>query len=362
MTTLMAANAQWQSRPADERFSSLADLHARCAHQRSISAESKNVALRDLRVEAGVDQPLLVGSTGARAQFTHHSFGQLCRTAGAPAAYLRELPAELVARNLNYSLQHSDRLIGEEGDKTAKLLFSKNGALTLRATTGNGYSRIWNADISSRLIRLTEQHPEWQPAPAAFDGSRGLYAGDTNMFVFLVDNDRRIFQKDAKGGLGRGFFASNSEVGDASFRLTTFLYNYVCGNHMVWGAQGVKELRIPHIGDANERAFREMTVELKAYADSSAKDDEAKVSAAQRFQIAGTKDEVLDRVFGLRIMPRNQIEAGYEKAELREDWYGSPRSAWGLAGGLTEIARDLPNADARVQMERAAGKVLQMAF
>ena len=46
----------------------------------------------------------------------------------------------------------------------------------------------------------------------------------------------------------------------------------------------------------------------------------------------------------------------------REDWYGNPHSVWGVVGGMTEIARDLPNADDRLALESAAGKVMEIAF
>lgn len=363
MSVLMQATNQWASRPADERFSSLADLHAAVQHHRDVAVEATNVNVTKLRVSCAKDDegttiPVLVGENGTEARFTHHSFGQFARRVGAPAAYLRRLSPGLVSANLNEGIRRYEPADDAEGDN---LLFAQNGALVLRAALSPSYTRIWNADVTSRLIRLTEQAPEWQPAPAAFDGSRGLYASDKDMFAFLVDNDRRIFETLPGGGLGRGFFVSNSEVGDASFRITTFLYEYICGNHRVWGAQGVKELRIPHIGNADERAFGKLTLELRKYADATAADEEAKIERAMRFQLGATKDEVLDAVFNLGVTKRLATQA-LALGEERVDWYGSPRSAWGFAGALTEIARDLPNADERVAMERQAGKIMQIAF
>lgn len=40
----------------------------------------------------------------------------------------------------------------------------------------------------------------------------------------------------------------------------------------------------------------------------------------------------------------------------------SARTAWGYAAGLTEIARDLPNANDRHALDVAATKVMEMAF
>lgn len=363
-TTLTQATDQWSNRPADQRFNSLADLHGAVTHHRAVAVEAVNVQMSALRIVErtnpdGSELPMLLSpATGSEAEFTHHSFGQLCRRIGAPASYLRTLPSRLVSDNMNEGLQKIEPRENGEGDN---LLFSQNDKLVLRAALSPSYTRIWNSDVTSRLIALTEKSPEWQPAPEAFDGSRGLYASDKDMFAFMVDSDRRIFESLPGGGLGRGFFLSNSEVGDASFRLTTFLYEYVCGNHRVWGASGVQELRIPHIGSADSRAFAKMTVELRKYADSSAADEETKIESMRRMELGASKDEVLDAVFNLGLTRKVAVQA-YDIAVEHEDRYGSPRSVWGFTGGLTEVARDKQNADERVLLERQAGKIMQIAF
>jgi len=369
---LTAAFNQWANRPADQRFSSLADLHAAVTHHRDAAVEAPDVELSSLRViasspdavsgvitsDGGDLEPMIVGPEGVPARFTHYSFGQICRRIGAPASYLRELPVGLVVANMNHGLPEVAPRENGEGDT---LLFAQNGSLVLRAALSPSYTRIWNSDVTSRLIRLTEENPVWQPAPAAFDGSRGLYASDKDVFAFLVDNDRRIFEQLPGGGLSRGFFVSNSEVGDASFRITTFLYEWICGNHRVWGVQGVKEIRIPHIGNADERAFGKIAVELRKYSDSSVADDEARISAQRSYILGATKDEVLDAIFALDV-PRKVGAKAYDVAVSSEDRYGDPHSVWAICGGLTEVARDLPNADERVALERKAGKVAQIAF
>jgi hypothetical protein len=367
---LMQASRQWAIRPADQRFTSLTDLHAAVTHHREVAAEQKGVALRNLRVVTeqdaeGIAHPVLgTTTTDKTAQFTHFSFGQLARKLGAPASYLRELPAELVTRNLNHGLAKAavNEVIDDESHST--LLFAQNGNLVLRALTSDKYTRIWNSDVTARLIKLTQDSPEWQPAPAAFDGSRGLYASEKDVFAFMVDDDRRIFETLPGGGLSRGFFISNSEVGDASFSLTTFLYQYVCGNHMVWGAQGVKNIRIPHIGDADTRAFRNITIELRKYASESAVSDEVKLRNMIAYEFKGTKDEVLDTIFKQigQAIPKQTIGAAIDISDKSEDRYGTPRTAFSIVSGLTEIARDKVNADERVKLEKAAGKVAQIAF
>lgn len=362
MTTLMAASNQWSTRPADQRFTSLESLHAYCEAARA-SAKVSTINTGDLRLLADSGDLRLVGKSAVPATFTHWAFGQLCRSVGAPSDYLRRLPATLAAQNLNHDLA----VLSKEdvrGDNQSQLYFHNGTGLRLHAMTTPKYSRIWDRDVTERLINLRDKYPIWEPAPAAFDGSRGLYASDSDMFAFLVDNNRRIFETAPGGGLSRGFFVWNSEVGKSSFGFMSFLYEYCCGNHRVWGASNIEEIRVRHVGNSNERAFSELAVELRKYSESSAADDELKIERARTYVLGKSKAELLDYVFNKRIpgLSRGQIDAGYDRAVTSEDLYGNPLSVWGFTGGLTEVARDLPHADSRVSLEQAAGRVMQIAF
>ena len=354
MTTLVKASNQWMSRSPDERYDSIEAMHEAACRVRSRAATAATTT-RELHATAYGDEVVLNGRADRRAALTHYSFGQLASKAGAPANYLRTLPAAVAADCINHGLSQEDRDVD--------LLFSRydGGELQLRSMHSDRYARIWNSDITERLVALKADGP-WQEAPAGFDGSRGQYMSDRDMFSFFVDSGRRIFEKDPNGGLSRGFFAWNSEVGAKSFGIMTFLYEYVCGNHMVWGAKDVKELRIRHIGDADTRAFAELNVRLIEYANGAASEDELMIQRARDYQLGKTKDEVLAAIFGLKLMPKKTVEEAYELATKREDWYGSPRSAWGMRGAITEIARDLPYADERVALESAGKKVMELAF
>jgi len=360
MTTLTQANAQWSRRPADERFGSLQDMHNAAMRFRT-SATVEEIKANALRLAAEGHNLVLTGPSVQGATMTNWSFSQLCQRASAPSAYLKTLPASIAADCINLGL---DRECGDADDRLVQVLLGNNGGgVVARAATSDKYSRIWNSDITARLLELEAAGP-WQPAPAAFDGSRGLYLGDRDMFAFLVDNERRIFERGPGGGLGRGFFVSNSEVGDAAFKIMTFYYEFVCGNHRVWGAQGVAEAKIFHIGhDQSSKAFDMMAVEVKKYAEASAAEDELKVERCQRYVIGAKKEDVLDAIFKLKIggLTKAVATQAYDLAEQRVDWYGAPNTAWGYAGGLTEIARDLPNASDRYALDCAAAKIMEMA-
>lgn len=132
-------SSEWFSRPDDERFLSLSDLYA-SVKTRTERSRTRSLASADIRVEAHRDAPerlslLLPGGERPVAP-THWSFGQLAGLVGAPAAYLRQLPAALAGINLQYGLT-SHRA------EQVKTLEIEDGRTELRAVTGPDYGRIF---------------------------------------------------------------------------------------------------------------------------------------------------------------------------------------------------------------------------
>lgn len=386
---LFQASKQWATRPDDERFWTLREMYEQCRGYAGLARQA-TVNVNALQVSASDAGDLqLSGDEGRPAKFTHWAFGQLCSRVGAPAGYLRELPAPMAASCLDYGL----RRIGSDGAAESKVLFHANGDLVCRSFTSDDYARIWNWEVIERLLQLAAlgwRVPPARPARENQNGARpateadilpnqgdfglrvkvgdviapaGLYASDHDMFAFLVNESARI-DDGSPCGLARGVFVTNSEVGAASLKVTRFLYRHVCGNHIVWDAKDVKELRIVHRGRNDHRFGFQMEAELRMYAEESASDDEARVKSAKRCSLGGNKDEVIDKLFGLRILPRKRLEQAYDYAEREADQRldVSPRSAWGFAQGITAMSQKEAYADARVELDRAAGKVLSIAF
>jgi hypothetical protein len=390
---LYHASRQWSSRPDDERFWTLEDLIQTTKGYRD-SAREAVVPFATLKTQpAGSDgaELELVGRKGTPARLTHWAFGQLCNRSGAPTDYLRHLPASLAAQNLNHGLAKQD------GD--VNLLLHQNGSLVLRCLTSEKYSRIWDHEVAERLLGFEEHGwrvPPARPCRPDQKGARrateadvlrnregggglsvnvgdliapaGLYASDHDLFVFMVNESKRI-QDGTEGGLSRGFFVSNSEVGAAALKVYTFLYRHVCGNHIVWGAENVQRVKIVHRGEAGHRFRKQLVAELTRYADASALADEERVRAAQTLQLGDNKEAVLETLFkhlkGSDYLPQKTITAGYETAEQSYelgDRTIDPRTAWGIAQGLTRHSQSVPYQDERSRIDRAAGKVLQMAF
>jgi hypothetical protein len=385
---LYAANKQWSERPDDERYWNLDELFDATQHHAE-GALNGTVQMNRLDIVTQGEELLLRGQTGTTAQLNNWSFGQLCGRVGAPAGYLRGLSPEMAAANLSYGLKR----IGDDRASCNALFHRGDSGLLCRSFNSEQYSRIWNYEVVGRLRDALGdgwQVPPARPARQGQAGSRlatqtdvlthssqgslgikvgdliapaGLYASDHDMFAFLVNEQYRI-DDGSEGGMSRGFFVSNSEVGAAAFKITKFLYRYVCGNHIVWDASDVEELRIVHRGSANERYGDTMRVELRKYANESAAGDEHRIKVAKQTLLGATKDQVLDKLFGLRLLPKATLEAAYvaaeREADLRKDV--SPRSVWGITQGITAMSQHSTFADRRVELDRAAGKILSIAF
>lgn len=392
-TNLQAASHQWAVRPADERYEDLGALFNACnrykRNAREIECETAHIIVRPCGSD-GADLGVL-GSSGAVARLSHWSFGQLSRLASAPPDYLRRLSPQLAADNLNHGLTHVP------GKSNLLLHREEEDNYTLRSAATDSYSRIWNADVVQRLLSFPDygwRVPPARPALPDQPGTRpateqdvlcnregggglsvnvgdliapaGLYASDHDMFVFLVNESRRIHD-GTHAGLSRGFFLSNSEVANGrALKLTTFLYRHVCGNHIVWGASGVQELRIAHRGSADRRFQQELYASVRAYSESSAREEEERIASAKQFRLGAGKDEVLDALF-TRLrgdLPRVLISGAYDRAVLAADRDDTldPNTAWGFVQGATELSQQTPYADERDRIDRAAGKVLSLAF
>ena len=380
-TNLHAASSQWADRPADERFWTLRDMRMACEVARANSAASR-MPFNSLSIGSSGDELTIAGRTGTPARFTHYAFGQFCGAVGAPAGYLRELPAHVAADALNTGIaKHA----ADTSDRD--LLFHKNGGLTLRACLSSRYDRVWDDEVCRMLVRLDgwrtpaglyvsgEQRiatsDDILPGqinihPGDAIGPSGLYASDHDMFAFLVAPDR-VISDGAGGSLMRGIFVRNSEVGDAALSITFFLMQAVCGNHIVWNATGVHEIRVRRLGEGTlRRAFRGFEADLRRYHDSAA-EEETGIVAARKLTLGNTKEEVLDALVkyakGHSIpIARNRFVEAYETAEEHEAWYGNPRTLWANVAGLTHASQKTGYADDRATIDRAAGKLMQMAF
>lgn len=364
MTTLMQASTQWATRPADERFTSLDDLLAHCQHQRDIS-KGMAVPSRKLSAAPIEDDPtrkslVVLGPDGTPSVPTHWAFGQLASRVGAPASYLRTLPADIAADAINYGI--FKRPVEDTG-----VLVRQNGQLELSAVTGPNYGRIWNSDVVAALRdRFGDGRTGQFTVPGEFGhavevtkANTTLYAGERDMFVFLADEQNRIEVPNRRNGqagsLARGFFVWNSEVGSKTLGIATFLFDFVCCNRIVWGAEGYEELTVRHTISAPERFVEEVAPAIESYANKSTASISQAIEAAQAARIDTDKvDEFLRKRF------TKAQAVGIKMAHMAEE--DRPiESVWDVTVGATAYAKGIKWQDDRVDVERIAGRIMATA-
>lgn len=363
MATLSQASHQWATRPADERFTSLTELHDHFKHQRDTS-KVVTLANRDLRLVPS-DQTAsatlhVVGPNGGAYEPNHWAFGQLSNLAGAPSSYLRNLPAPMAADCINYGLHHL-----REVEEMSVLLRKNGGASTFASANGPGFGRVWNSEITKVLVDRFGNgvDGDWR-VPGEFGKkikvskeNTTLYGSDRDMFVFLADEDNRVKvpnRRDGKAGsLARGFFCWNSEVGHLKLGVAYFLFDYACSNRTVWGAEGFTEIGIRHSSGAPHRWAEEVMPALEAYSRASAKPVEDMIKAAQAKKVGD-----LNKFLASRFAKRSgDILAAYKADEGER----LPETLWDVSVAVTAYARGIQYQDERVRYERMAGEVLKLA-
>jgi hypothetical protein len=361
---------QWATRPADERFESLGALQ-QSVNSRRMRSRATDVDTSRLTVEAAGSKgsAIKINSVINECAPTHWAFGQLASNLGAPSGYLRTLPADKVVGLLNHHLSEGKReavkfmTVEGDGDNTPNIL---------QAVTSTTYGRIWDAEVVEAVQRVNERtggrfHNPLAWAPGHFGDKSlakpsGLYASDHDCFMFLIDGGSEL-EVGPRATLNRGFIAWNSETAARSFGLMTFLFNKCCGNHIIYGAENVNQLIIRHTSGGPSRFDREAAPQLKAYVEASAQPLVDAVRKAQDYLLpvkptdtsADKLESLLDFCGRQGKFTRNEVKSARDFANSEE---GECRTLWQLIQGFTAYSRGFEFIDARLDLEKRAGKLM----
>lgn len=388
-SNLMAAHNQWASRPDDERYWNLADLMATIEHRNARSAE-RDMRCGELTAVARNGDLCIMGKAGIPAQLTHWSFDQLAKKIEAPASYLRTLPVAMSADLVNHGLKRVN------AEDSAQLLIyheNRDADPVVRAITTD-YTRLWNGQIVSALLRNGLQNgwmtPPARPAPGSTDprareatgkdiipgqenfglavkegdmiAPAGVYEGDRDMFLFLVNPTRII--DDGGMGLMRGVFIWNSEVGGGAFSVQTFLLENVCGNHICWGASKVANFRMIHRGDNIKKFAPRIMASLQAAQPTDLRPEEKMIQTAKARILGKDRKDVVETIYGRKTLSlaKRDVEAAYDWAIRYEHTaLSAPTTAWGFVHGLTRYSQTMKYADQRDALDTVGGKILEWA-
>jgi hypothetical protein len=365
-------SSEWFSRPDDERYLNLIDLHD-AVRRRAECARARTVESRAVRVEASRDNAerlaLMVPGRDEPVAPTHWSFGQLCSLVGAPSSYMRQLPAPLAGINLQHGLlSHRAGLV--------KTLEADDGRVELRAVTGPDYGRIWDHELVAAVMKIAGNgigDTRWK-VPGVLDwntmthkpfvditkDTTTLYASDRDVFLFLVDDTHPIEAGRLPDGSPdlyfRGFYSWNSEVGSKTLGIASFYLRAVCMNRNLWGVESFEQIAIRHSKFAAQRFAHEAAPALTSFADSPPAPFIAGIKAARERIVAHNQE---DRESFLR-------KRGFSKSEtvkvietvLHEEGR-PPESVFDFVQGITALARGKVHQDARLELEGKAKRLLE---
>ncbi|BDV36539.1 DUF932 domain-containing protein [Methylocystis iwaonis] len=367
-------SSEWFSRPSDERYLSLSDLFA-AVRGRTECSRTRTIESAAIRMQADRDdaERLLLAMPGSDnpVAMTHWSFSQLATLVGAPAAYLRLLPAPLAGINLQYGLT-------AHRAEQVKTLEIESGRVELRAVTGPDYGRIYDHELVSAVQRIAGDgvgDTRWK-VPGVLDWSTGiynphvdvteetttLYASDRDVFLFLVDDLNPIEAGRLADGspdlFFRGFYCWNSEVGAKTLGIASFYLRAVCQNRNLWGVEDFEEITIRHSKYAAARFAHEAAPALTRFANSSPLPFINGVKAARQRIVARSDD---DRSEFLRKRGFSKTEtAKIIQAVLTEEGR-KPESVFDFVQGITAVARGKTHQDARLDFEARAKKLFERA-
>ena len=367
-------SSEWFNRPADERYLSLSDLMA-SVRGRSERSRTRTVESAAIRVEArrndaerltlalpGADKPVVP---------THWSFGQLASIVGAPATYLRQLPAPIAAINLQYGL-------ASHRAEQVKTLESENGRVELRAVTGPDYGRIFDHELVAAVQKIAGNGTgdtmwkvpgmlDWatmthNPFVDVTKDTTTLYASDRDVFLFLVDDTHPIEAGRLPNGepdlYFRGFYCWNSEVGSKTLGIASFYLRAVCMNRNLWGVEGFEEISIRHSKFAAQRFAHEAAPALTRFAKSSPAPFIAGIKAAREMIVARSDD---DRESFLRKRGFSKAETGKIVQAVLQEEGRPPESVFDFVQGMTAHARTKSHQDHRLDLEGKAKALLEKA-
>lgn len=389
MSNLMQASHEWSTRPADERFSSIEKFKEAMDHVQVTSHEATG-SLKKLRLVPTEDNGIILATSKSQSGITNWAFKQLCRKLKVPSDFATTyLDNDIACDVLNHRLSK----LSDDEAMSQFLLRDTGAEVTCRSITSERYGRFWSNQLAGFLKLMQAEGwriPPARPAMQNQPGTRkateedclpgqsfglsvkpgdliapaGIYGSDEDMFAVMVDTNPDHQVDDGTGRkLSRGFFLSNSEVGKGSVKLVEYLFAQVCGNHIIWDATNVTEVNYRHIGDIVPRVNKALGEAYTRLTVFSRKEKlEKELASLRKIEIAPTKEETVDTLYGMRIdqkLTKAVLGSAYDYAEeYGETDGGNPNTPWGLVQGMTRLSQTYINGSDRFDIETAGGKIL----
>ncbi|MDB5392405.1 MAG: hypothetical protein JWM11_8051 [Planctomycetaceae bacterium] len=342
MSNLMHAHRELYKRTPDEQFQSMESLFTHCEAQRNVSRDVWRPP-QDVRPRTQGDSLILGAGSDGDLHLNDWSFSQLCRLALVSKETVNRVAPDTASRILIDTMP--------TGSKPLQMLVTND---TLKSIHGVAYSRLWN----SQLLEMVRQAAgEFCPPPPAMNGGTGLYCGEQDLFCFLIDPQGWV---EINGeNFAPGFFIWNSEVGRRSLGISTFWFQSVCRNHIVWDAVEVLEFKRKHTGNISESLgeIRRMIEDLAAKRDARRDGFNRTIIKAMETSLGSNMDEATKSLLK-EGLPKDAVMKALQSLN-RE---GKPFTLWNLVDALTHENVSLAYAGDRLEADVKIAKLLTLAL
>ena len=339
MTNLTKAHEELYRRTPDETFASMQALWDHCRRQQEQSADRWH-APNAISTRADSALALNLGNDGAFLM-NDWSFSSLCHLAGVSKDTVNRLSPKTASIVLEEMLPRS-------GTKPFQILTEDN---RIRSIHGASYTRLWNTEL---LSMIREFATDFQPPQQAVTGGTGLYAGEQDFFVFLIDP---LGWTEIDGeAFAPGFYAWNSEVGRRSIGIETFWFQAICQNHIVWDAVEVVEFSRKHTANVHEAltSIRRIIETLVAKRDARKDGFVTTIRKAMETKLGNDAEETLKEVCKNGI-PRSVAKEAVTLAQEKGRF-----TVWAVVDALTRLAQQSQNAGDRTEADEKAAQLLTL--
>jgi hypothetical protein len=216
---------------------------------------------------------------------------------------------------------------------------------------GASYTRLWNVDL---LTMIREFATDFQPPQQAVTGGIGLYAGEQDLFVFLIDP---LGWVEIEGeNYAPGFFVWNSEVGRRSLGCQTFWFEAVCQNHIVWDVTAVCDYTRKHTARVHDglAEIRTMIEAIVAKRDARKDGFVTIVRKAMETKLGDDAEEAF------KALCKNGITRGAAKEALTIAAQKGRFTVWAVIDALTRLSQQSKNAGDRTEADEKASQLLAL--
>lgn len=364
------AQEQWSQRPEDSRFTDLDAIYD-YTYDRAQRSQVQVIPNKHLTTHGEIgpngERVLQLFPNGNRYEWggltpTHWSLGQLCSRAEVPANWVRKTHPEIASLALDYGLTFGD----QTSDQSMIMVVQGEHGNSLHCMTSPSYGRVYDYEVADITRRVVDRSGNDWVAPWVTRGPGRMgtmhYASDRNLNIFLTDRQHPISVYDPKRqhnrDMFRGVMITNSEVGNASFSIKTFLYDSYCSNRMIFGMSHQRTMRIRHTSGAPNRFLNEGVPMLKMYAEASPQLEENLIAKSMQIEVGKDEDSIRDW-FKKRAFTVQQANAVIRRA--REDTGDIPTRLWDVVQTGTAMARNIGHTDSRVKQEEKFSKLLKYA-